>query len=183
MARKTKQDWLIAGCHILAETDATQLKIDIITKRLGVTKGSFYHHFKDYQDYKTSLLDYVIEAGTLNIIEIMDEEVTPEARFTRLIETTVGYPPNMEVSIRAWALQDAQVRAYQERIDQQRIDYVRDIFLEMGYDAKKAQMMAQMAYAVYVGSQQIIPSLNSEDVNGIFYEIGRLYQFGEEDGK
>lgn len=176
MARKTKRDWLIEGLHILAELDVTQLKIDVLTKRLDVTKGSFYHHFKNYQDYKQHLLDFFVEEGTLQIIDTTEAAESAKDKFIRLITTSVGYPPDVEIAIRAWALQDPLVRTYQERIDQQRITYVKTICIEMGYDQERALHLAQMFYALYVGSQQMLPPLDAKTSKSIFFDIAE--QFG-----
>ncbi|MEV0105289.1 helix-turn-helix domain-containing protein [Nocardia sp. NPDC050799] len=43
----TVDDWLQAGYTVLAEEGFRALELDEICRRLGVTKGSFYHHFSD----------------------------------------------------------------------------------------------------------------------------------------
>ena len=58
MVRKTKQDWLVAGLTLLGSTGSPDLTIDQLTDYLGVTKGSFYHHFKNYQDYVEQMLTF-----------------------------------------------------------------------------------------------------------------------------
>ncbi|MEV0081899.1 TetR/AcrR family transcriptional regulator [Saccharopolyspora sp. NPDC050642] len=40
-----KQDWLDAGLEILADQGVPALTIDRLATKLGLTKGSFYHHF------------------------------------------------------------------------------------------------------------------------------------------
>jgi AcrR family transcriptional regulator len=37
---------------LLEESGAEALKVESLTNRLGVTKGSFYLHFANYQDFK-----------------------------------------------------------------------------------------------------------------------------------
>ena len=73
MARLSKEEWLLQSFEVLAKVGMSGLTIDALTKHLGVTKGSFYHHFGNYQTFKIALLDYFEDAGTLNVIRITDE--------------------------------------------------------------------------------------------------------------
>jgi AcrR family transcriptional regulator len=49
MTVTTSRDWLEEGMAILEDLGAEALTIETLTNRLGVTKGSFYHHFTSYQ--------------------------------------------------------------------------------------------------------------------------------------
>jgi len=68
MALITRRRWLQEGLALLEESGAEALTIESLTSRLGVTKGSFYHHFTNYQDFQESLLVYWEEAGTVSRI-------------------------------------------------------------------------------------------------------------------
>ncbi len=175
MARTTKRTWLEEGLKILAEVDARELTIDVLTTRLGVTKGSFYHHFKNYQDFKESLLTFFEQEGTLQIIKLAEEAESPEEKIERVMQATLKGPPDVEVAMRAWALQDALVRTYQERIDHRRLSYLKEVFYALTHDETQAFIMAQLIYTVYIGSQHIIPSLRREDLAQLYQEYKRLY--------
>ena len=73
MSRKTKNDWLVAGYETLGESGASTLTIDHLCNRLGVTKGSFYHHFQNYQDYKEQLLAFWEEQLTTSIVAFAED--------------------------------------------------------------------------------------------------------------
>lgn len=45
-SRRSKIDILAFGLDILSEYGEGELTIDFLCQKLGVTKGSFYHHFK-----------------------------------------------------------------------------------------------------------------------------------------
>ena len=49
--------WIKGAIAILAEHGAERLRVEVLAKRLGVTKGSFYWHFKNRRD----LLDAVLQ--------------------------------------------------------------------------------------------------------------------------
>ena len=55
-SRLSVDDWIEAGFAILAEEGMKALKIDRLSHRLGVTKGSFYWHFTDIAGYRAALV-------------------------------------------------------------------------------------------------------------------------------
>jgi AcrR family transcriptional regulator len=175
MAPKRKRDWFEEGLRILAEQGAKDLTIELLTARLGVTKGSFYHHFENYQDFKQKLLDFYEHEGTLEVIKLTEQANTPLEKFEQLMTVTVSYPPELEIAFRAWALQDDLVRTFQERIDSQRLGYLQEIAYALTNDETQALLMAQLIYTIYIGSQHIVPPIQGEGLEQLYQEFNRLY--------
>jgi AcrR family transcriptional regulator len=88
--RKTQHDWLQAGLRILATSGAPGLTIDSLTSALGVTKGSFYHHFKGFGEYKTALLEFCTATSTLELIEQTERQTSPAAKMRFLSRAGSG---------------------------------------------------------------------------------------------
>ncbi|MBV7336151.1 TetR/AcrR family transcriptional regulator [Chloroflexi bacterium TSY] len=179
MVRKTKQDWLEEGVKILAKQGAPALKIDRLTTQMKVTKGSFYHHFKNVQEYKIALLEWIERQGTLRIIELTEQAGSPIEKFNHLLHITTDEPLGLEVAIRAWALQDTVARDYQQRIDEQRLVYVERLFLEMGSESAQAHQIAQMIYAMYIGCTHMLPPIEGTPMIQLFEEFRRAFQLSE----
>ncbi len=182
MSRKTKRDWLMAGTELLATDGANGLTIEALCYHLGLTKGSFYHHFGGYEDFKASLLAFYEEEGTLDIISRLADAPTPEAKLHRLIEMVVAastqfvtYP---EVAIRAWALQDEAVRVVQMRVDGRRLAYVESLLLEITGEPATARRSAHLMYAILVGAEQMQPPVVGADLQALFDEYLRLLEMG-----
>ncbi len=171
MARKSKRDWLIETLTLLPEVGAQNLTIDVLTERLGVTKGSFYHHFGSFAAFKEALLTFFETEGTLQIIDLTEQAATPQAKLKRLLDITASFPTAVEVAVRAWALQDEMVRAYQARIDARRIAYLHELFRELTGDEAEAFQRAQLLYVIYIGSQQVIPPIQGEDLIRHYAEL------------
>ncbi len=167
MALITRRRWLEEGLALLEEAGAEALTIEALTSRLGVTKGSFYHHFKNYQDFKESLLVFWEEEGTLRTIQLAEKEASPPAKLARVMQATLK-PSRLDVALRAWALQDGLVRDHQQRIDQQRLAYLEKLVYANTADRPYAQLLARVFYCIYVGSQHIIPPIQGEDLRPLY---------------
>jgi AcrR family transcriptional regulator len=175
----SRNDWLDAGLEILAADGAPAITIERLTERLRLTKGSFYHHFKGMGGYKTALLAHLEEVTTTRYIELteQDPEAPPMVKLGRLRDLVLGLErqgPELEVALRAWAQQDAEVRALQERIDARRLDYLRSLWLEFTGDAVEADQVAKLLYLVVIGAGHLIPALPKPELGELFELTTRL---------
>ncbi len=161
MKRINKTTWFEQGLKILKTRGAADLTIENLTKKLNKTKGSFYHHFKSRDDYSEKLLIYWEEKQTFDIFEISKQKKTfKEINATLLRLSKESMDPDVEVAIRAWALRDPLARTFQERIDSQRLGFLRTMFSLMTEDAEQVEMISLIRYCLYIGSHQIIPTIN-----------------------
>lgn len=173
---KSKEDWLKIACAILVEKGADGLTIEALTRSLNVTKGSFYHHFKNYDGFKQAFLDTYEQVSTSLVIEFAEAAQSNLGKIEKLLDMVLSEPPDIEVALRAWSLRDDKVLEYQQRIDARRIGYVRQLCLEMVGDSATAEKMSQLMYTVYVGSQQVKPSLPADVTRQLYMEIMRFYK-------
>jgi AcrR family transcriptional regulator len=174
-ARTTRRDWLDTGLRLLSEVGAGGLTIDALTVALGVTKGSFYHHFGAFQDYKAALLDHFEREGTVTIIAQLEQADSDMAKLHQLLDAVAAGPWRVEAAVRAWALQDAEVRACQERLDARRRLYFRVLCASLTGNEERAPVMANMLYALYVGCLQMVPPIEGEARRKVFNESLRLF--------
>ncbi len=174
MSRTTPEDWLDEGLAVLAVDGPDGLTIDGLCRRLDVTKGSFHHHFDGYPDFESRLLEHFEDEGTHEIIETVEREPTPEAKFRRLLDIVVEYSRRQEhdpeIAIRAWAHHDEAVREVQERVDERRVEYVRSLCREMGFDDDLAERLSNLVYAVIVGCEQMHPPIRGDNLRALFDE-------------
>ena len=144
--RKTKRDWFVGSVQILLADGPQGLTIDALCKYLGVTKGSFYHHFGSYEAYKQQFLAFYEAEGTLNIIERLASLPSPKAKLQGLLNSVVDFSNRQvedpDVAMRAWALQDTAVRQVQMRVDGRRREYVQQLCEEITGDTAQAKTIA-----------------------------------------
>ena len=179
MARAAQQDWLLMGFRVLEEQGATALTIDRLTTLMGLTKGSFYHHFRGFAEYKTALLALFEKEHTLAIIRILNVAATPLAKLNRLFDIACVAPPHLEIAIRAWALQDDEVRVIQARVDEQRIEYVKGLCVLLVTDEAHALASARGAYAILIGGYQLQPPYAPEVLRDLLRDYVQLQGISE----
>jgi AcrR family transcriptional regulator len=174
MSQLKRDDWLERGLMLLAEEGADALTIDNLCQHFSVTKGSFYHHFKNRQTFLEALLEFWEETYTSRFIAYSLEGKTPLEQLERLQHLVVESFGTAENTIRAWAQSDPLARSFQERVDRRRLDYLVEIQLKLHQKPELARSMAQLQYATLIGSSQIFPPLSAEDLQAMFQLVSRL---------
>lgn len=175
MARTSKRDWLEAGLRILAKQGALALTIERLTTALGLSKGSFYHHFQGLPGYKAALLAFVETEWREQVARATGHADSPAAGMMRLFDVAVAEAPDLEIAFRAWALQDEEVREVQARMDRQRNDHIRALCRQLLADDAQALTMSRLAQALMIGGPQFQPPLSLAARRALLDELLRLY--------
>ncbi|MCL4861077.1 MAG: TetR/AcrR family transcriptional regulator [Caldilineaceae bacterium] len=175
MARTSKRDWLEAGLRILATQGALALTIERLTTALGLSKGSFYHHFQGLPGYKAALLAFVETEWREQVARAAGHADSPAAGMMRLFDVAVAETPELEIAFRAWALQDEEVREVQARMDRQRYDHIRALCQQLLADDAQALTMSRLAQALMIGGPQFQPPLPLAARRALLDELLRLY--------
>jgi AcrR family transcriptional regulator len=146
ITRHDKDEWLKKALEVVARDGGAKLRIDALVKEMGVTKGSFYWHFESRDDFVRALLEYWHEYSTLNVPRGLQElSGSASERLYALITIVVGQElTRYDLAIRSWAIQEPDIRPLVRRTDVFRLNFVRDLFAEMGFDTTEADMRARM---------------------------------------
>lgn len=147
-SRLSRDEWLIRALDILAEKHNALLNIDTLVKRMGVTKGSFYWHFKDRDDFLMQLLAYWVYEFNEQVPEALnkavgDQDAKTRLRFllTYLVEHDCA---KYDMLVRNWAAQDPKVSKVVMKIDKLRLATVHALFTEMGFSEVDARIRARI---------------------------------------
>src|SRR3954451_5179052 len=113
-----KDRWLDEGMVVLAELGAAGIRVDSIAARLGVTKGSFHHHFDGVADYHRSLCARY-EADSMDAIHgaVSAASHLPPQQALMELPANFVFDPSIEGAIRGWAFDNEEARAVQARVD------------------------------------------------------------------
>jgi len=154
MARANRSAYLEYALDILAEAGSEGLTIAELCSRLGVTKGSFYHHFAGMPEFVTALLEFWEEQRSERLIATSAAEPEPLARFKLLSSIAVGLPHEAEAALRAWGRSNPEVRATVERVDGARERHLAESLALFGLPPERAGLRARTAIAILIGTQQ-----------------------------
>ena len=144
--RLSQEKWFALTLNIFAKEGKAQVEIDRLANKLGVTKGSFYSHFRDKQHFRHSLAIYWADTT----IQLMKEKfVNSKQTGKAKLSTLMRYMKENEIEkydlvIRTWALDDAFIAEQVERVDLKRFDLVKSIFSEIGFDDAELEMRSMM---------------------------------------
>ena len=174
--RKSKLDWLEVGLKTLGEFGVQGLTIERLTGELGVTKGSFYHHFRDVEDFRKQLIAFWADQYLSTSSELPDDPGELIALLDVIIEEVFAAITEPEIAIRAWAQQDAMARLFVERVDKARQDFVLTVFQSVEGDDRRVRLMADMLSMMLIGSITVLPRLSPERVMALYEEFKRLYR-------
>jgi AcrR family transcriptional regulator len=162
--------WVAAAFDLLAEGGIDAVRVDPLAKRLGVTRGSFYWHFKDRAALHQAMLKQWRKWATYQVGDRIEKAVMDAGeRLRRTLALPTSGPratraAAIEMAIRLWARRDEEAAAAVERIDHQRLRYYAKLFVERGHDEDEARRRAYLFYAALM-SQAIVKIDPLTDVN------------------
>ncbi len=134
------------------EGGVSAVRVDPLAKRLGITRGSFYWHFKNRAALLRALLDRWVEGETEGVIETNEQGGgTASDRLRRLLRTCASEDGRLEMSVREWAAGDADARETVRRVDETRIAYMAELSREAGTPKRDAKARARIAYVAWLG--------------------------------
>lgn len=151
----TQQEWVEEAKSCLIEEGIVGVKVDRLASRLSVTRGGFYHYFKDRDDLLGQLLEY----WELSCRFLPEDGPPPAAgdaanwldrMIGRLIDAD-GYDYQFDMSVREWARSDRRAEWAVERADRDRMAVLQKFFGALGYDEETANIRARVFYYHQIG--------------------------------
>ncbi len=182
----TAQDWIDAAYSAIAEDGVGSVAVEPLARRLGVTRGSFYWHFKDRRALVEATLGRWERESTEAVISTTRSISDPLERFVRLAEEAFDEAPRdddaagFDVSRRrafelavSDASDDPVVRPFLRRVTERRIGYVEECYRALGLPPEEAGHRALMAYAAYVGTVRLFRDVPDRVPRGEEYRVYR----------
>ncbi len=164
-----RKAWTQAANDVLAEEGLAGLRVELLAKRCGVTKGSFYWHFRDRQE----LLDEVLAQWKDGRIRDVSKQAKTEAggELDKLGHVIEVYSASrnrrgiqIELAVRDWARRDPKAAAVVAEVDQWRLKNAQALFIASGLSEKEAKSRSLLLYAYSFGLSLMIYENFDEDV-------------------
>jgi AcrR family transcriptional regulator len=152
----TEADWAEAALQMIAESGLGALTVDALARRLGVTKGSFYWHFRGRAELLTAALARWEQRTTTEAMKGLDAIPDASARLELLLDASSQPPRSRSLyAALAEAAEDPVVRQSLNRVASARIGYLDSCYRALGLAPPLARARALLAYAAYRGLLQL----------------------------
>ena len=157
---RSGSDWVKAAGRRLAAGGIAAVAIETLARDLGVTKGSFYWHFRD----RAALLAVLLADWAWHATEPLLRRLegappagrTPRARLSRLAATVAGEGAGaLDPAIRAWAHHDPAAARAVQGVDEARLAFIAGEFRSLGFGPAAAWTRARLFYLHLLGEHAL----------------------------
>jgi AcrR family transcriptional regulator len=180
--RLTAQDWIDFALKTLAREGLPALKADVLARKLGVSRGSFYWHFAELGTFYARVIEHWRQVATEAIIAGLERYDTREQRLDMLLRGAFGHSALLEIRMRAWADENAQAAQVMNDIDRRRRAYIEQLLVQAGVAPSLAATRAQLLYWAYLGAALNRSRLTGAQLDRIVAEL-KLIGLGPLAGK
>jgi AcrR family transcriptional regulator len=157
MNRQAKRDrWIEAGLAELARHGVEGVRVEVLAKNLGVTKGGFYRRFSD----RAALLEAILESWRAGRIASIEQQTSlgganARDRLRAVIklyaERINAQAMAVELAIRQWARTDEAAAAAVASVDAARLKNVATLYRAAGMTPDEADAQAFLFYCFIFG--------------------------------
>lgn len=171
--------WVAGATEVLAEEGIAGLRVEVLAKRLKVTKGSFYWHFTDRRDLLMAVLAQWKEGRIRDIIKQTRAQTGRELEQIYHVIDVYSASRNrrgmmIELAVRDWARRDAEAAAIVAEVDDVRLRCARELFLACGVSMDEASSRCMLLYAYVFGVSLMIYEKFDHDVPRLKHHIADL---------
>ena len=153
--RTPRRNWIEEGLRALAAGGPDAVRVEVLARALGVTKGGFYWHFDDRQ----ALLDEMLEAwervGVDDVIAAIEGAGGDARAKLRRLFTLASAGDELlrvDLAVRDWARREPTVAARLRRVDNRRMEYMRTLYGAFCPDPDDVEARCVLTFSLYIGS-------------------------------
>ncbi|MEM7729112.1 MAG: TetR/AcrR family transcriptional regulator [Pseudomonadota bacterium] len=152
--RYSREDWIETAKSILVRSGVDGVKVDVIAKRMKITRGSFYWHFDKRQDLLDALLKDWEDRNRAALESIRKAWADGSPDVVDIIELWMGLGDDVlsfNMSTRLWGRQDDRVNAAIRKVDEDWLDLLEEMYQFRGLEGMEAKARARILYFHQMG--------------------------------
>ena len=151
------ETWIDIGLRTLKNEGLGKFSVEAIARKVGVTKGSFYWHFKDRDEFFKAIVDYWLEKQHKLIEDYAQHgAANPQQQLWDIMQDLLRSDAEHDVAMRSWVQHYEYAHKAVKQVDKLRLDYLESLFKKMGLNKDGAKLRAQMLYFYQVGEQAVL---------------------------
>ena len=162
--RVSKNQWLIKALDTLESIGVEGVKIERLSKALGVSRSGFYWHFKNRQDLLEHILDFWVRRYTGILTDNADfAKLDPKKRLLTTMEMIRDkHLTKYDLAMTSWARLDSHVHKVVKKVVTMRLDYLRTIFAELGFEGDELEMRTRLFVCYHSWENTMFPDLSDQ---------------------
>ena len=156
--RTPRSSWIEAGLQALAAGGPDAVRIELLARALGVTRGGFYWHFEHRGALLEEMLDAWERASVDEVIERVESgggDTRAKLRRLSAFAASSDEPLRTDLAVRDWARREQAVADRLRRVDNRRMDYLRALFGAVAPDEDDVEARCMVFYSLWIGSHFI----------------------------
>jgi AcrR family transcriptional regulator len=154
-ATRTPRDrWIEQGLQALAGGGPDAVRVEVLAKQLGVTKGGFYGSFADRDALLQAMLDAWERESTDDVLDRVEREGgDPRTKIRRagLLTFSSDRLLPIDLAVRDWARHDEAVAERLRRVDNRRMAFLRQMIGTFCSDAEEVEARSLLAFCIAIG--------------------------------
>jgi AcrR family transcriptional regulator len=153
-SRLTRDDWIGVARKALVTSGIDDVKVDVLARRIKVTRGSFYWHFESRQDLLNALLEDWETNNRREIDAIRSLVAMQGDALLELFRVWLGEDPSFpafDIAIRVWARKAPAVARMVRKIDDAWIAVLQEQLERRGLTPPESFVRARIMYFHQVG--------------------------------
>lgn len=165
----SRDAWLDAAAEAIAEGGFDNVRVLMLAKKLGVTRGSFYWHFKDHHDLIVSFLQRWRERRLRELVKWRPQGDDVEAELRRIFHLLLNetgrhvWRMRVELAVRDLARRDAFAAQVVAEVDRARVEQNAQLLEKIAQDPRGAPDLALLLYVATVGAQLVMTGPASDE--------------------
>jgi AcrR family transcriptional regulator len=156
--RTPRSSWIDEGLRALGAGGPDAVRIELLARALGVTRGGFYWHFDGRRALLEEILDTWERVSVDEVIERVESEGGDTRAKLRRLSALAGSsdePLRIDLAVRDWARRDQTVADRLRRVDNRRMDYMRSLFGGFCPNKDDVEARCMVFYSLWIGSHFI----------------------------
>ncbi|MEC3918819.1 TetR/AcrR family transcriptional regulator [Nocardia sp. CDC160] len=153
--RTPRESWVEAGLRALATGGVDAVRVETLAKALGVTKGGFYGYFADRDALLTAMLETWEREAVDNVLDEVahaEGSVLDKARLAGHLTFSSDRLLPIDLAVRDWARRDPAVAERLRRVDNRRMDLLREAIGTVCSDPDEIEARSLLAFCAAIGS-------------------------------
>lgn len=158
----SRVEFLRRSLEAVSEKGHAKLRIHELVKQLGVTRGSFYWHFKDRDDFVRALVNYYHQLSTDHVIVEVERVGGDAAQRLKTVMRFVAEQDlgRYETVMMSWGVQESIVARSFEVATRRRIEFIRSLFVQLGFEGQELETRT----LAFVGYMRMVYSADDPEV-------------------